>query len=111
MSRDRFEYPFYIQAVYSGICTAGFLAPFSLIWYPYHWMVAYYCLILFLGLGLRPIIERLRLIEISHHLLSKPFEKRRAREAMLREVKARHDAHAISHRHRHKLSDDLPPNW
>lgn len=103
----QFEYSPLVQGVYRGLACAAVPLPLLGI----EVFLAYMAVLLFLGLGLRPLLERTGLYRALGHFLvvfegktSKRFLEKRAAEI---DRKARDDRH----RRRRLKHPDLPKHW
>ncbi|KZX54995.1 hypothetical protein A3709_08310 [Halioglobus sp. HI00S01] len=74
-------------------------------------VAAYYGILIFLGLFLRPLIEKFALDELYHAVTRAPFRRMMEREAARREVEFRHKQHNKRYRYMRYLSKELPPKW
>ncbi len=103
----QFEYSPLVQGVYRGLLAATLPMPIM----GQDFFIGYVCVLLFLGFGLRPLLERTGLYRLLNHYLvvfeektSKRYLEKRAAEI---DRKARDD----KHRRRRLKHPDLPRHW
>ena len=111
MPGRQFEYPFYLQGIYRAMLWLGLIAPLFVIWFPVKWVFSYYLLLAFLGLGLRPLLEKTRLMEGVAKVMEAPFERRREKMLARRAAQIDQKERQKSLRYRHRRGNELPPNW
>jgi hypothetical protein len=89
----------------------GFIAPFFVIWYPVKWVFSYYLVLVFLGLGLRPLLEKTGLLDSLHRIRQALFAGKRKKLAARRAAEIAQKERQKALRYSHQRSDELPPRW
>ena len=80
-------------------------------WHFSHWLGYYLLLLVFLGLGLRPLLERTGLYGIAQSLALKTIDKHQDRRLRERRRQIERSERDKKYRQRRKLDPTLPKSW
>ena len=107
MREKQFEYSTLAKGSYRGMMWLIILMPLL----GFDVLLAYCALLLFLGVGLRPLLEKTGLYRLVTHYLLVVQEKSSARFVARRVAEIERKQRDDKHRRRRLKHPDLPKNW
>jgi uncharacterized membrane protein len=107
MNRPKFTWGPVAQGIYIAMIWCTFVVS----WHAPHLMLEYVLFLVFVGVFLRPILEKLGLVDLVSFLACRADDKRWRKIEEQRCMEVRRERHAIKHRSRRSANPDLPKNW
>lgn len=107
MREPQFEYGLLAKGIFHALIA---LAPVVFFIWP-QWLLWYAALLIFLVVGLRPLLERTGLYELFHFLVRSTDEQLHKKEMEQRVREIDRKERDKKYKHTHRRDPKLPKNW